>query len=145
MNEAASRQLFQEHISSLSNLLLRERHWQLLESAYPRLDIGFFAQNRPALRLSLLCDNWNELPPAIRLLNLDGTPVHHIPRDPSGLFNHSPHPGTGTPFICSVGSREYHTHPSHVCDPWENYRTKSGYDLGGILTKIWRAWLKAKQ
>jgi hypothetical protein len=42
-----------------------------------------------------------------------------------------------------AGVREYHTHSSHVSDAWENYKTKSGYDLGGVITQVWRAWQQA--
>jgi len=42
-----------------------------------------------------------------------------------------------------AGVREYHTHPSHTGDVWENYKDRSGYDLGGLLTQVWRVWQQA--
>ena len=40
------------------------------------------------------------------------------------------------------GAREYHTHPSHVGEPWELLKESSSYSLGGILTQLWNAWQK---
>jgi hypothetical protein len=89
------------------------------------------------------CPEWNELPPSIALLDRDGKYLSAIARDPGGVFNPGPHPMTGRPFICMRGALEYHTHPSHLNDPWGQLRGKSSYDLGGIVTQVWRAWRKA--
>jgi hypothetical protein len=43
-----------------------------------------------------------------------------------------------------AGVREYHMHPSHVGDVWDNYKSRPGYDLGGVITLVWRAWQQAK-
>jgi hypothetical protein len=40
------------------------------------------------------------------------------------------------------GSREYHTHESHISDIWDNYRGMPEFSLGGIITQLWNAWLK---
>jgi hypothetical protein len=92
----------------------------------------------------MVCDNWNELPPSVELLEADGTAMMAIPQGPTGVFNASAHPVTRKPFICMAGSREYHTHSSHTTDLWDNYKDKSGYDLGDILGQLWSAWLKSQ-
>jgi len=143
MHRSLSEQLFEQHTSGLSDLLLQERGWRIVERAYPVLDVQFDAKDRVNLRVRMTCDNWNELPPSIELFAADGTQANPFPRDPAGVFNPNPHPITGKPFICSVGSRQYHTHSSHTNDHWENYRNHSSFDLGGILTRIWRAWQEA--
>jgi hypothetical protein len=40
---------------------------------------------------------------------------------PSGLYG-GEHPVLHRPFACVRGTLDYHTHPSHVNDPWERYR-----------------------
>lgn len=143
MHETACRLLFEQQTHGLSGLLLQERQWVVFEILYPTVDVGFQAPNRVGLRVRLTCDQWNDQPPSIQLLNFEGAPLNPALRDPGGVFNPNHHPATGRPFICSAGSREYHTHTSHVNDLWDNYKSRSDYDLGGILTKVWRAWLKA--
>jgi hypothetical protein len=63
-------------------------------------------------------------------------------RNSSNIFHPDRHPITGQFFICMRGTREYHTHPSHVGDPWESLKQLDNYKLGGILTQIWRGWEK---
>jgi hypothetical protein len=31
-----------------------------------------------------------------------------------------------------------------VADVWDNYKSRAGYDLGGVITQVWRAWQTAK-
>lgn len=143
MNKAASKLLFDKQ-AGFSPALLAERQWELLSNTFPLLDVVFRAAGRTPLRVQLNCPNWNQLPPSIALLGPNGTPLSAIPQGPGGVLNTSAHPTTGRPFICMRGSLEYHTHPSHTSDPWEQLRGKSAYDLGGILTQVWRAWTKAR-
>jgi len=144
MLEAASKALFDEQISCLQPSLLQLRRWHILASDFPVFDLVFGHETRPPLRLRLACDNWNELPPSIELLDREGSSLLSPPRDPAGIFNPGPHPATKKPFICMRGSREYHNHSSHVQDHWDKLKMLSGYDLGGILTQVWKAWNKAQ-
>jgi hypothetical protein len=41
-----------------------------------------------------------------------------------------------------AGSREYHTHSSHLSDSWGPRRTDPRFTLFGIVTQLWHAWLK---
>jgi hypothetical protein len=143
MHKVASEALFGKQ-AEFPSVLLAGRGWTLLSKEFPTLEVLFTEAGRPPLRVKLHCRDWNEQPPAIQLLNSDAQLLASIPRDPGGVFNPSAHPVTGRPFICMRGSREYHTHPSHMNDPWDQLRGKSAYDLGGILTQVWRAWQKAK-
>jgi hypothetical protein len=143
MHRAAAQALFNKQ-AGFPPVLLAERGWELLGCKFPVLDILFTGPGRMPLRLQLSAPDWNEMPPAVSLLDRDGKHLTVIPRDPVGVFNGGPHPNTGRPFICMRGSREYHTHPSHVNDAWGQLRGKSAYDLGGIVTQIWNAWKKAK-
>lgn len=142
MHPVAAKALFEEHVSNLSPALARRRGWVVHSIEFPMIDCSFTAPRRATLRLRLLCDNWNDLPPAISLHAADGAFLTTLPTNPSGVFNQGPHPTAQRPFICMRGAREYHTHPSHVGDPWESLKNSSSYTLGGILTQLWNAWQK---
>lgn len=144
MNETAAKMLFEVQLATIHERLLLLREWHVYDTTYPVLDIGFRDDTRTELRVQMRCDHWNEQPPSVRLLGADGQLLITVPRDPAGIFNPGPHPHTGAPFICMRGSWEYHAHPSHLTDDWSLCRGHSGYDLGGILTQIWRAWRKAQ-
>lgn len=146
MHELVSRELFERDTRGINEKLAELRGWEIVEISYPRLEVIFTDPRLPALRVRMIGDNWNEDPPSIHLLNKEGIYLDstEIPSGPIGIFNSSAHPITGKPFICMRGSREYHTHSSHLNDPWSNLRGKSGYDLGGILTQIWNGWRMVK-
>lgn len=144
MHEAASKALFDAEVEKLTPRLIRLRNWTLHSTTYPVLDVSFRSDSdrRSPLRIRLICEDWNDQPPSIQFLSLEGELLSAIKRDPAGIFNESAHPLTGRPFVCTPGAREYHTHSSHVSDYWSSYKEQSGFDLGGILTKLWRAWRK---
>lgn len=140
VHELISRRLFDEAGAPLDADLCASRGWTIIAASYPTLEVQFDAAGRTAMRVRLLCDQWNELPPSIVLLDGTGQLLGSPPATPRGQFNPSAHPTTGRPFVCMVGSREYHTHPSHTGDRWANYRDHPSYTLGGIVTQLWRAW-----
>ena len=144
MHEALSKELFAHGVRGITPRLTALRSWTVNVMEYPVLDVSFMQHGRKTLRVRMHCDSWNELPPAVELLEQDGTALVSVPQGPTGVFNGSAHPITGKPFICMIGSREYHTHSSHTADLWDNYKDKSGYDLGDILGQIHSAWLKSQ-
>ncbi len=144
MNELLSKSLFEEQTEFCTDAkLLSLRNWKIVIRSYPILEVEFLSSIRNNIRVRMNCDNWDESPPSTVLLDDNDRPLREYPRG-HGLFNNSPHPIFGRPFICSPGSLEYHQHQSHVNDLWDNYRGKTGYDLGGILTQIWNAWNESK-
>jgi hypothetical protein len=146
MHKAASKVLFDAEVAKLNQRLLDIRDWQIHSGEYPILDVTFGASHsESSQRIRFTCDEWDDLPPSIQFLSPDGEPLSSLKRDPAGIINTSPHPSTGFPFVCTIGSREYHTHSSHINDHWSNYKGESGFDLGGIVTKLWRAWKKSIQ
>src|SRR5689334_8392558 len=116
LNKEVSRVLFETQVGGLSARLLDLRQWTVKSMNFPVLDVAFAADGRTPLRVRLLCDDWNDRPPSVQLLSPDGDPLTQVARDPAGIFNNSAHPVTGRPFICTPGSREYHTHTSHTAD-----------------------------
>jgi len=141
MHELASRSLFDAQTKEMERIS-RLRGWRLFTIQYPIIDVALVSTKNFEIRVRMICDNWNDLPPSIELLSLTGEHLKNIEPNPGGVFNNSQHPTTNRPFICMIGSREYHTHSSHINDSWAKYKDVPGNDLGGILTKIWRAWRK---
>jgi hypothetical protein len=142
MHPLASQARFEADVEGLTDALATRRGWILHCISYPVIDCAFAAPGRTGFRIRLTCDNWNDLPPSVALLAADGTLLGQLPPNPTGVFNQGPHPATHRPFVCMRGAREYHTHPSHVGDPWEAVKGTDAYSLGGILTQLWRAWGK---
>jgi len=148
MHAVASQALFENQTAQIKGRLATIRAWIINELAYPIIDLTFTSPGRTSLRLAARCDDWNSQPPSFALMAADGTRLRpggalkEISPNSTGVFNASAHPVSGFPFICSAGSREYHNHTNHRNDPWDSYRSLPGYDLGGILTRYWHAWLK---
>ena len=140
MLEVLARALFEEEVEKFSAELLESRSWIVFAKDYPTLEVGFSANDGARLRVRLLCDEWNDRPPSVELRDWQGSPLTSIERDPASVFNNSPHPATRKPFICMKGVREYHTHPSHINDPWDAIKAGNRFNLGGILTQIWHVW-----
>ena len=141
MNPSLSKIIFDRETQGFTKRLLELRSWIINEKSFPNLDVTFHSAERKPLRIKMVCDNYNEEPASIQFLNENGSFLLKAPTG-SGVINTGLHPATNRPFICSPGSKEYHTHCSHLNDNWENYKTQPGYDLGGMLTQIYNAWKK---
>jgi hypothetical protein len=137
VHEALAKGNFDKEVSALTSKYAVQAGWTVNNQAFPILDIT--ASHTQPVRLRLTCDNWNELPPSIEILNPEGT-TWNKPMPPGNVFNAGHHPATNRPFICMRGSREYHTHPGHVNDAWDNYRNQSGMTLLGILQQLVGFW-----
>lgn len=138
MLEALSRAAFERDAGRLGARLAAQRGWTVIRNAYPVLDV-VFRQGDRSLRLRLDCSGWDDLPPSIELLAEDGSALGTVPAS-NAVFHPGPHPTTGRPFVCMRGSREFHTHPSHLYEAWDNYRGQAGNDLLGLVDQLCRAW-----
>jgi hypothetical protein len=116
---------FDKDLAGIDDELCAARGWTVFAQEFPLLDVGFKAESGKTLRLRLRCEDWNDQPPA------DGK---------SSIFNGSPHPTTGKPFICMRGTREYHTHSSHIGDLWAPLKVLPEFQLGQIVTQIYNGW-----
>ena len=139
MHPALSRAFFESETHGITEEHCALRQWQPFKIEYPVLDVGFTSEQGAQLRVRLLCDDWNELPPPIELLNFDGEYLTKKPAR-SDIFNEGPHQMTGRPFICMRGAREYHLHESHRFDAWDELKGDPKFRLGEILTQIWNGW-----
>lgn len=143
MLEAISRSAFERDVGRLDHRTASKFGWKVVKVEYPVLDVIFEHPTAAPLRLRMTCDDWDELPPSIELLDAAGSHLAAAPPNVGNVFHPGPHRHTGRPFVCMRGTREYHTHESHLTDYWSNYRGKSGMDLLGILSQLWRAWKRA--
>lgn len=131
---------FHKDLVHLDDELCALRGWTVFAKEYPLLDIGFTSPQGRQLRLRADCEDWNEQPPSIELLDWAGKPLTTLPQTTTGIFNDSAHPITGKRFICMRGVREYHNHFSHTSDLWIALKDLPEYRLGEIYTQIWRGW-----
>lgn len=137
MLEDLARALFNEETEGMT-----ETHCMALQrvrfaAAFPFLELGFHAPGMVPLRIRLDAQMYNAEAPAVTLCDWEGTPFQALPCS-GGIFNHSEHPITHLPFVCMIGTNEYHTHPSHVADAWSKYR--NGRTLGSIVYQIQQGW-----
>ncbi len=71
----------------------------------------------------LRCGHYDAQPPSVAMVDPDTLDELPLWRWTAGV-PHSIHPRTGRPFVCLQGIAEYHTHPSHITDSWDRYRTR---------------------
>lgn len=142
MHPTAAQALFETQVAALTPALAQRRGWVVHEVSWPMIDCSFTSPQRTTLRVRLRCENWNDQPPSIDLLDADGNYLTRHFSNPTSVYNMSAHPDTARPFVCMAGSREYHTHPSHLTEFWDGFKDRSSHDLGGLLTQLWNAWRK---
>lgn len=125
--------------------LLTERGWLVLRTAYPEFVLAVRHRATGRVRVfRFVFDGWNSQPPSLSFLDgetFEELPGSLWPTDGQGHWHATgwqPAGGQATqrPFMCMVGIREYHTHTSHVTDDWEKYKNESGFDLGGIVSRV---------
>lgn len=143
MLKALSKAEFDRDVGRLDDRTAEKYGWRVISSTFPIFDVVFKHERAQPVRLRLICEDWDDLPPSIEILNEDGTYATKVPPHAGSVFNPSEHPSTGRVFVCMRGAREYHTHPSHLNEYWANYRGKSGMDILGIVCQLWRAWKRA--
>ena len=136
MHEALAKANFERDVAVLTDSTATRQHLTIHARDYPILDVT--VQHTKPIRLRFHGDGFDELPPAIAILKPDGPPWSEAL--PGGVFNGGPHSVKGGPFICMRGSREYHTHGSHVNDKWDTYRGQDGMGIYGILMQLAGVW-----
>lgn len=112
--------------------------WEALQIEYPVVS-AVFVHPRSGRRVGFrfLCDNWDEMPPALVLFDSETNEELSWAKWPKGNWPvGEAHPATSRPFLCLPGIREYHTHSSHLNDTWDNLRGKETYGLRYILYRV---------
>jgi hypothetical protein len=137
VHEALAKLNFDRDAALLTPRFLKSRNWTVNTLQFPTVDVTF--NGSKPIRISLQCDNWDELPPLEKILNADGSDWTG-PTTPESIFNAGPHETSRRPFICMRGFRGYHTHGGHASDLWSNYRNQDGNNLPGLLNQLSSAW-----
>lgn len=130
----------------------RRRGWLLLNVNHLSVDIGFVAHvavgemRTPiitaAIRLNY--DNYDLWPPSLKFIDpCTGAPALPVVQAPDQVHGEIRNvllgqPGTGQPFLCLPGLREYHHHPQHTGDDWLLHRAAGEGTLAVICDRVWR-------
>lgn len=142
MHPDASKLIFGEEVGRWPPDLASTCGWIMHEVAYPVIDCEFTRPGRTPLRLKMSFDDWDDQPPSIALLSSAGALLSSLPPNLPNIYNPSAHPVTGRPFVCMAGSHEFHTHSSHLGEPWSLFRGKPGFSIGDLMSKLWHGWLR---
>lgn len=132
--------------------LYRRRGWLLLGVDGLTVDVAFLAKAAvgdlllpivtAAIRLRY--DNYDLWPPSLAFIEpWTGQPaIPPVAAPEAG--NGRPRnvllgrPGTGEPFLCMPGIREYHEHPQHTGDAWLLHRGEGAGRLAVVCDRVWR-------
>lgn len=145
MHEQLSKASFEEDVQVLTEAWASKAKVKVNSASYPVVDLTFL--HSTPLRLRLTCDSWPELPPSVELLDVHGNYLksEDLPRSSGTIFNGGAHPTTRRPFVCMRGTREFHTHPSHLNERWESYKGQQGMGIVGVALQIAAAWKRTKK
>jgi hypothetical protein len=139
VHEALARGNFERDVATLTDGAAERLGLTVHSRGFPNLDVTI--NHAKPVRLRFNADSFDDLPPSIEILKPDGSAwAGALPS--GGIFNPGPHSVKGGPFVCMRGSREYHTHSSHVNDVWDNYRKQDGMGIVGMLMQLASVWRK---
>lgn len=141
MDAEVSRRKFAKAISAMTgdaSEFMKLRGWKVKAEEYPVLTLLFkHPTTGREVGFRFLCDNWDELPPSLTLVDPEDGSELPWEKWPQGGWNAgNQHPRTNKPFLCLPGIREYHTHDSHLNDLWENLRCRESYSLLHIVERV---------
>lgn len=141
MDKAVSLRKFEAEIRSLqieAAAFVCAKSWRIASAIYPVLAVVLRHRRcGREIEFRFACNDWDELPPSLSLHDPDDGREFSWSDWPKGGWTvHASHPSTGKPFLCLPGIREYHTHPSHLCDKWEGYRLRRTHRLRDIVNRV---------
>jgi hypothetical protein len=137
-----SRLKFSQEIAKLQTdcqAFVRSAGWEIVGVEYPVLAV-IFTHPKTARRVGFrfTCDGWDQDAPSLTLFHPStGIDLTWDEWPKGGWDAHHPHPVTGRPALCLPGIREYHTHTSHLNDPFVNYRSRGeSYTLRHMVHRV---------
>ena len=135
-----------------NSAVYRRRGWLLLDTDGLRVDVGFVAHVAvgdmllPVITaaIRLRYDNYDLWPPSLTFIDpCSGgaavpavQAVDRVDGDVRNVLLGLP--GTGQPFLCLPGLREYHHHPQHTGDDWLLHRAAGEGSLAVVCDRVWR-------
>ena len=141
MDAEVSRLKFAREVDALraqATDFVANRGWEIVSSDYPVFDVVLtHPTSKRRVGFRFLCDDWDERPPSLSLFDPETLAELSWERWPQGGWSAlNPHPTTGKPFLCLPGIREYHTHSSHLQEPWAGLRSRETYKLRYIVHRV---------
>ena len=141
MDLEVSRRKFAREMQALNEKaseFIRLRGWVVKGSDYPNFFLMFtHPTSHRAVEFRFFCDDWDELPPSLKLFDPESGEELPWSRWPQGGWNAADsHPTLGGPFLCLPGIREFHVHTSHLNDKWEGLRGRDSYSLLHIVERV---------
>jgi hypothetical protein len=127
-----------EYIRTHASDFVAGMNWEVARAEHPVFSV-VFAHPKTGRRVEFrfTCDDWDDLPPSLSLFDPDTGDELGWDRWPQQGWSAGPtHPTTGKPFLCLPGIREYHTHTSHLNDPWSGYRNRDSYKLRFLVHRV---------
>lgn len=132
--------------------IFRRRGWLLLKAEDLTVDVAFVARvavgdmQLPIITaaIRLRYDNYDLWPPSLTFIDptsgAAGLPAVTAPDRVQGQVRNVllGLPGTGQPFLCLPGLREYHHHPQHTGDDWLLHRAAGEGSLAVVCDRVWR-------
>lgn len=141
MDRAVSLRKFKADIRLLSTdaaAFAAGKGWRIISTDYPTLAVAIrHSRSSREIEFRFACDDWDELPPSLALHDPEEGLELPWKEWPNGSWAAlDGHPGTGKPFLCLPGIREFHTHPNHSKDRWNGYQLRGTYRLVNIIDRI---------
>ena len=112
--------------------------WSNLRTEYPTIEVAFtHPTSGRHIGFRFLCDDWDTQPPSLSLFDpVNGSELPWDRWPKQGWAAASPHPVTQKSFLCLPGLREFHIHPSHLGDSWDNLRNRDSCHLRYIIDRV---------
>lgn len=135
-----------------NSAVYRRRGWLLLSVEDLTVDVAFVARvavgdmQLPIITaaIRLRYDNYDLWPPSLTFIDAAsgaaGLPAVQAPDRVDGEIRNVllGLPGSGQPFLCLPGLREYHHHPQHTGDDWLLHRAAGEGSLAVVCDRVWR-------
>lgn len=132
--------------------LYRRRGWIMLRAEGTEVEVAFVSRISistgplSVISVAILVDfsNYDLWPPSVRFI--DPQTREFLPPPVAALMVQNNelrnllingHPETNEPFLCVVGTRQYHSHPQHSGDSWLIHRASDGGTLVSICEQVW--------
>lgn len=144
MDPVISQELFAEQVEEVrQSELLSMLGWTVLRAEHPELMVSMIHPNGRCRNFLLDCTRFDELPPSIKLVGNEGTPIVDAAALPVGephFFRYN-NPSNPYPSMCYEFTAEYYDwwHAGSV-EVWHSRRGRPDYRILGILNQLYQLY-----
>ena len=127
MDPSVSKALFDDEVEAMrAQARFNGGGWTIVSAEFPDLVVELPHPSGTRRRFRFRCDDWDEKPPSVKSVDLEGNELHG---EPTGNYFMGLNTGWG---LCAPGTREYHSH--HTDNPWANHQGK--LSLAAIVSRV---------